>query len=82
MHIKNCDIYCQVRPQYYVNRELPDFSMYKLYFGKAENQKSHCQHLLDHRKSKGISEKHYFCFIDYAKAFDSVDHNKLWKILK
>ena len=39
---------------------------------------------LDHRKSKGIKKKkkNYFCFIDYAKAFDCVDHNKLWKILK
>jgi len=38
---------------------------------------------LDHRKSKGIPGKDiYFCFIDYAKAFDCVDHNKLWKILK
>ena len=40
------------------------------------------QHLLDHRKSKRIPEKHYFCFTDYAKAFDCVDHNKQWKILK
>ena len=40
------------------------------------------QHLLDHRKSKRIPEKHYFCFTDYAKAFDCVDHNKLWKIFK
>ena len=40
---------------------------------------------LDCRKSKGIKKKQntiYFCFIDYAKAFDCVDHNKLWKILK
>ena len=38
---------------------------------------------MDHRKSKRISEKKiYFCFIDYAKAFDCVDHSKLWKILK
>ena len=36
-----------------------------------------------HRKSKGVPEKNiYFCFIDYAKAFDCVYHNKLWKILK
>ena len=34
------------------------------------------------KKSKRIPENIYFCFIDYAKAFDSVDHNKLWKILK
>ena len=40
--------------------------------------------MLDHRKSKRIPEKHliYFYFIDYTKAFDCVDHNKLWKILK
>jgi len=37
---------------------------------------------LKHRESKGVSEKLYFCFIDYAKAFDCVDHNKLWEILK
>ena len=34
------------------------------------------------RKSKGVPENIYFCFIDYAKAFDHGDHNKLWKILK
>ena len=33
-------------------------------------------------RSKGILLKIYFCFIDYTKAFDCVDHNKLWKILK
>ena len=39
--------------------------------------------MLDHWKSKKVPEKNiYFCFIDYAKAFDCVDHNKLWKILK
>ena len=39
--------------------------------------------LLDHQKSKRVPEKNiYFCFIDYAKAFDCVDHKKLWKILK
>ena len=38
---------------------------------------------MDHRKSKRVLEKNIcFCFIDYAKAFDCVDHNKLWKILK
>ena len=37
---------------------------------------------MKHRESKGVSEKLYFCFIDYAKAFDCVDHNKLWEILK
>ena len=37
---------------------------------------------MDHWKSKWVPEKHLFRFIDYAKAFDYVDHNKLWKILK
>ena len=32
---------------------------------------------MDHRKSKRVLENIYFCFIDYAKAFDCVDHNKL-----
>ena len=46
------------------------------------NQRSNCQHLLGHRKSKRIKKKIYFYFIDQAKAFDGVNHNKLWKILK
>ena len=33
-------------------------------------------------KARGFRKNIYFCFIDYAKAFDCVDHNKLWKILK
>ena len=41
-----------------------------------------CQNLLDHGKSKRVPKSIYFCFIDYAKAFDCVNHNKLWKILK
>ena len=46
-----------------------------------------CQHPLDHQKSKRVPEKHLFLdvsifFIEHAKAFDSGDHNKLWKILK
>ena len=40
------------------------------------------KHRLDHWKSKRAPENIYFCFIDYAKAFDCVDHNKWWKILK
>ena len=35
-----------------------------------------------HQKIKRVPEKNNFCFIDFAKAFDCVDHNKLWKILK
>ena len=37
---------------------------------------------MDHWESKRVLENIYFCFIDYAKAFDCVDHNKLWEILK
>ena len=59
-----------------------NFQMFKLVFKRQRNQRSHCQHLLDHQKSKRVPENIYFCFIDYAKAFDYVDHNKLWKILK
>jgi len=53
--------------------------MFKLDLQKAEEPGSNCQDLLDHQKSK---KNIYFCFIDYAKAFDCVDHNKLWEILK
>ena len=49
---------------------------------RQRNKKSNCQHLLDHQKSKRVPEKHLLCFIGYAKAFDFVDHNKLWTILK
>ena len=37
---------------------------------------------MDHQKSKRVPEIIYFCFIDYAKAFDYVDHSRLWKILQ
>ena len=46
------------------------------------NRGSYCQLLLDRRKSKRVHRNIYFCFIDYTKAIDCVDHNKLWKILK
>ena len=37
---------------------------------------------MDHKKAREFQKNIYFCFIDYNKAFDCVDHNKLWKILK
>ena len=62
----------QARLQQYVNRELPDVQ------AGQRNQRSNCQHLLDHQKSKREFQKNiYFCCIEYAKAFDCVDHNKL-----
>ena len=56
--------------------------MFKLDLKKAGNQRSNCQHLLDHRKSIQVQKNIFFCIMDYAKAFDCVDHNKLWKILQ
>ena len=49
---------------------------------RQRNEISNWQHLLDHRKSKRVPKIIYFCFIDYAKPFDYVNHNKLWKTLK
>ena len=69
----------QARLQQYVNRELPDV---QAGFRKGRGNRSNCQHLLDYRKSKRVPEKHLLLFIDYAKGFDCMDHNKLWKILK
>ena len=67
----------QARLQQYVNCELPDVQPG---FRKGRETRD-CQHPLDHWKGKRVPEKN-FCFIDYAKAFDCVDHNKLWKILQ
>ena len=58
-----------------------NFQMFKLVLEMQRNQRSNCQHPLDHRKRREFQKNLYFCFIDYAKAFDCMDHNKLWKIL-
>ena len=71
----------QARLQQYMNHELPDVQAG--FRKKQRHQRSNCQHPLDHQKSKRVPEKNiYFCFINYPKAFDYLDHNKLWKILK
>ena len=54
--------------------------MFKLDLEKAEEP--YINLLASFGSSKEFQENIYFCFIDYAKAFDYVDHNKLWKILK
>ena len=59
-----------------------NFQMFKLDFEKAEEPRSSCQHPLIIEKAREFQKNIYFCFIDYAKGFDCVDHNKLWKILK
>ena len=49
---------------------------------RQRNQRSNCQHPLEHRKGKRIPENKYFYFIDYTNAVDCVDHNQLQKILQ
>ena len=66
----------QAKFQQYMNWEFPGIQT------GLRNQRSNCQHPLDHRERKGIPDNISICFTDYAKAFHCVDHNKLWKILK
>ena len=67
----------QARLQQYVNRELPDV---QAGFKKGRDQIANIHQII--KKAREFQKNIYFCFIDYAKAFDCVDHNKLWKILK
>ena len=62
-----------------MNHELPDV---QLVLVKAEEQRSNCSIHWITGKAREFQKNIYFCFIDYAKAFNCVDHNKLWKILK
>ena len=66
----------QTKLQHYMNWKLSDVPT------GLRNQRSNCQYPLDHREIKGIPENISIFFTDYDKAFHSVDHNKLWKILK
>ena len=63
-------------------RELRTFICSSWIYKRQRNQRSNCQHSLDHRKSKRVQKNISFCFTDYAKAFECVDYYKLWKILK
>ena len=56
--------------------------MFKLVLEKAEQPEVKLPTSAGSWKKQESSRNIYFCFIDYAKAFDCVDHNKLWKILK
>ena len=73
----------QTRLQQYMDQELPDV---QAEFRNGRTKEQNCQLPLNHSKSKRIPEggkkKVYFCFTDYTKALDCVDHNKLWKGLK
>ena len=70
----------QARLQQYVNRELPDV---QAGFRKGRGTRDQIANILWIIETASEFQKNIsFCFIDYAKAFDCVDHNKLWKILK
>ena len=69
----------QARLQQYVNRELPDVPAG---FSKGRGTRDQIANIcLIIKKAREFQKNIYFRFIDYAKAFDCVDHNKLWKIL-
>ena len=70
----------QARLQQYVNRELPDVQAGFRKGRGTRDQIANIRWIIE--KVREFQKNIYFCFIDYAKAFDCVDHNKLWKILK
>ena len=70
----------QARLQQYVNHELPDV---QACFRKGRGTRDHIANI--HwimEKAREFQKNIFFCFIDYAKSFDCVDHSTLWKILK
>ena len=70
----------QVRLQQYVNHDLSDVQAgLRKGRGTRDQIASICWII---EKARELQKNIYFCFIDYAKAFDCVDHNKMWKILR
>ena len=70
----------QARLQQYVNHEFPDVPAG---FGKGRGTRGQISNICwVTEKAREFQKNIYFCFIDHAKAFDCVDHNKLWKLLK
>ena len=70
----------QAKLQQYMNCELPDVQAgFRKGRGTREQIANICWIM---EKAREFQKNIYFCFIDYAKAFDCVDHNQLWKILK
>ena len=70
----------QARLQQYGNRELPDVQAGFRKGRKTRDQIANIYWII--KKAREFQKNIYFCFIDYAKAFDYVDHKKLWEILK
>ena len=69
----------QARLQQYVNQELPDVQAGFRKGRGARDQIANFHWIIE--KAGEFQKNIYFCFIDYAKTFDCMDHNKLWKIL-
>ena len=69
----------QARLQQYVNHEPPDVQAGFRNGRGTRDQITNIHWIIE--KAREFQKNIYFCFIDYAKAFDCVDHNKLWKIL-
>ena len=70
----------QARLQQYVNRELPDVPVGFRNGRGTRDQIANIHWIME--KAREFQKNIYLCFIDYVKAFECVDHNKLWKILK
>ena len=70
----------QARLQQYVNSEIPDVQAGFRKGRRTRDQIANIRWIIE--KAREFQENISFCFINYAKAFDCVDHNKLWKILK
>ena len=70
----------QARLQQYLNRELPDVQAGFRKGRGTRDQIANIRCIME--KAREFQKNISFCFIDYAKAFDCVDHNKLWKILQ
>ena len=70
----------QARLQQYVNHELPDV---QAGFRKGRGTRDQIANICwITKKAREVQKNIFFCFIDYVKAFDYMDHNKLWKIIK
>ena len=70
----------QARLQQYMNRELPDVHAGLRKGRETRGQIANIPWIIE--KAREFQKNTYICFIDYTKAFDCVDHKKLWKILK
>ena len=70
----------QARLQQYVNLEFPDVQAGFRKGREIRDQIANICYIIE--KAREFQKNIYLCYIDYAKAFDCVDHNKLWKILK